>query len=250
MKTDQLTSMGQSLPELMPGHALFLDFDGTLAPLQDDPDTVTLPDDGPVCLNTLAEKINGALVLISGRDVRDLCARTPSTLWRVGGHGHDICRPGEHPSRVAITAPTALRQAAEQIICDIDGTRIEEKGAVLAVHYRQNPAAGTDLATKLQSLAQRMPGYAFQHGKMVIELKPAGVDKGTALKAIMSLPLFTGRIPIMIGDDRTDEDAMQAAIDLGGTGIKVGAGQTCARHRFEDPDAVWHWLKEQIDEHA
>ncbi|MAV50654.1 MAG: trehalose-phosphatase [Hyphomonadaceae bacterium] len=248
--TESPVLSGQTFPVLSSQHALFLDFDGTLAPLQDDPDAVALPKDGAACLHAVAQRLNGALVLISGRDVRDLCTRTPQTLWRVGGHGHDICPPGAQPTPVAVKAPAALLQATELIIRDTKGIRIEEKGAVLAIHYRQNPEAGPDLASKLQALARQTTGYAFQHGKMIIELKPAGVDKGTALTSIMSLPLFSGRVPIMIGDDKTDEDAMQAAVALGGTGIKVGTGQTCAPYRFEDTDTVWRWLKEQTDEHA
>lgn len=231
-------------------HALFLDFDGTLAPLQDDPDSVALPEHGAKYLLTLSDRLDGALVLISGRGIHDLSLRAPIQLWRAGGHGHDVCHPGEHPELKTGTAPVALREAVEAATRDIEGVWIEEKGRVLAIHYRQIPTAGPGLAEAMKLLAQETEGYAFQHGKMVIELKPCGADKGTALTALMKRSPFAARIPVMIGDDATDEDAMKAAMELGGIGIKVGIGKTCAQYRFTNTDAVWRWLKEQSGEHT
>lgn len=243
-------SLDPTVPPLTERHALFLDFDGTLAPLQDDPDTVALPEVRAKYLLALLDQLGGALVLISGRSIHDLSLRTPIELWRAGGHGHDVCQPGERPAPTVGVAPAALRVAVEAVTRDIEGARVEEKGKVLAIHYRQNPAAGPGLAGSLQRLAHRTEGYAFQHGKMVIELKPRGADKGTALTELMRRAPFAERIPVMIGDDATDEDAMKAAMDLGGIGIKVGAGETCAQYRFTNTDSVWHWLKEQSDEHT
>lgn len=244
------TSLDPTVPTLTARHALFLDFDGTLAPLQDDPDTVALPENGADCLLSLSDSLGGALVLISGRSIHDLSLRTPITLWRAGGHGHDICQPGKQPDPKRAAAPTALRAAVTAATRDIEGIWVEEKGKVLAIHYRQIPAAGPRLAEAMQRLADETDGYACQHGKMVIELKPRGADKGTALSALMQQAPFMGRVPVMIGDDATDEDAMKSAIDLGGFGIKVGAGETCAQYRFTNTDSVWDWLKEQLIEHA
>jgi trehalose 6-phosphate phosphatase len=237
-------------PELTNRHALFLDFDGTLAPLQEDPDTVFLPAGGADQLRALANVLGGALVLISGRSIQDLSARTPNDLWRAGGHGQDLGRPGEVPTPSADNAPSELRAAVGHVVQQHDGVRIENKGRVIAVHYRQNPSAGPALAASLSILSDETDGYAFQHGKMVIELKPRSANKGLALKSIMSRTPFEGRLPIMVGDDTTDEDAMKAAQELGGLGIKVGAGETCARYRFDDTDSVWDWLKGQLNEHA
>ena len=84
----------------------------------------------------------------------------------------------------------------------------------------------------------------------MIELKPAAANKGIALASMMQRKPFLGRIPVMVGDDTTDEDAMQAAKDLGGYGVKVGKGETCAEFGFEDPSDVWVWLRRLVDEHA
>jgi len=240
----------EGIPALSAEHALFLDFDGTLAPLQDDPDTVALPPDGAACLLKLAEKLDGALVLISGRGIADLALRSPSGLWRAGGHGQDVCKPGEMPTQDLAAAPAALLEAVQGIVSDVSGARIEQKGRVIAIHYRQNPSAGPELAQRLKAVADTSDTHGFQHGKMVIELKPRGKDKGSALAGLMQNRPFLGRTPIMVGDDATDEDAMRAAIDLGGFGIKVGEGETCASYRFVDTASVWRWLRGHTNEHA
>ena len=230
--------------------ALFLDFDGTLAPLQDDPDTVALPSGGAEDLVNLNAALNGALVLISGRDIRDLSVRTPESILRAGGHGLEICLPGEAPRIEIEVIDSNFRAKVEKLIAPHAGVRVEDKGPVLAVHFRQNPSAEADLLKALQMLAEDLPEYKAQHGKMVIELKPIRANKGIALASVMQSTPFVGRTPIMVGDDTTDEDAMRVATDLGGFGVKVGEGETCAKFRLRDPDAVWDWLRRLVDEHT
>ena len=231
-------------------NVLFLDFDGTLAPLQDDPDSVALPGDGAETLLKLKQCLSGALVLISGRDIRDLSSRTPVELWRAGGHGLEICQPGTTPQAHGGDAPPSLIEATDKIVAAHAGARVENKGPVLAIHYRQAPSAEAELLKALRALADETPGYKAQHGKMVIELKPERANKGRALAEMMAFPEFAGRTPIMVGDDTTDEDAMRVAADLNGFGIKVGEGESCAKYRFADTDAVWDWLRRLVNEHA
>jgi trehalose 6-phosphate phosphatase len=77
---------------------------------------------------------------------------------------------------------------------------------------------------------------------MVIEAKPKGATKGTAIRSFMAEPPFRGRVPIFAGDDVTDEDGFAVAAELGGAGIKVGAGETRARHRVPSVAALAAWL--------
>lgn len=228
--------------------ALFLDFDGTLVPIQDDPDTVSLPESGPARLRELAGKLGGAVALISGRDIRDLAARVPSELWRAGGHGADICAPGEMPPRHLPEAPRELHDALLELCSKYPGTRLEPKGQVLAVHYRAAPEAGDGMTTAISKLLAHQAGYEIQSGKMVIELRPEGAHKGRAVAKLMQHRSFVGRRPIMVGDDTTDEDAMVTCLELGGTAVRVGGGKSVAPYRLADSTAVWEWLQESVDE--
>jgi len=83
----------------------------------------------------------------------------------------------------------------------------------------------------------------LQRGKMVAELRPAGADKGDALKALMREPRFMGARPLFVGDDLTDEHAFAAAAELGGAGILVGPPrETAARYRLGSVKNVAEWL--------
>ncbi|MEM6667548.1 MAG: trehalose-phosphatase [Pseudomonadota bacterium] len=225
--------------------ALFLDFDGTLAPIQDDPETVALPENGPDILAALSNQLSGALMLISGRDIRDLSRRVPLSLWRAGGHGLDVCAPGEQPGEQVAT-PDHVTATMEEATAGLEGVRIEAKGPVIAVHYRAAPHNGERLAERLARAEETLEGYRLQHGKMVFEVKPDGAHKGRALARMMQGAPFAGRVPLMVGDDTTDEDAMAVAIELGGLAVKVGAADTLATHRLSDPATVWAWLETSI----
>ncbi|PQA85811.1 trehalose-phosphatase [Hyphococcus luteus] len=237
---------GPPLPEPPlpgPGDALFLDFDGTLTALRDDPDAVWLPDGGAAVLTALSGKLGGALAVISGRGIVDLAKRAPAGLWRIGGHGLDICAPGEDPAGAAHAAPALLVNALKRLAADTSGARLEEKGGVLALHYRAAPEAGEALAAAMTEILRDIDGYRLQSGKMVLEAKPFGAHKGRALAAMMENPPFAGRTPVMVGDDATDEDAIAFAIDAGGEGVKVGPGESRARFRLSGPADVWRWLE-------
>lgn len=225
---------------LEPGDALLLDFDGTLAEIAPDPDAVFLEPATAASLVRLAARLGGALALLSGRDLRDLAARTPAGLWRAGGHGLEIASPN-----AALPAPpppppapvlAALRAARAP------GTRLELKGPIAALHYRAAPEAEAACLAAAEAAAAAAPGYATQAGKMVVEVKPAAAHKGSALARLMARPPFAGRRPIMLGDDTTDEDAIATAQTLGGLGVRVGPGPSAARLRAPDPAAVRAWL--------
>jgi trehalose 6-phosphate phosphatase len=84
-----------------------------------------------------------------------------------------------------------------------------------------------------------------QNGKMVVEVKPEAAHKGSALRRMSQEAPFLGRRPIMVGDDATDEDAMRAAVELGGVAVKVGDGATVASLRAPTPSAVRAWLERE-----
>jgi trehalose 6-phosphate phosphatase len=80
----------------------------------------------------------------------------------------------------------------------------------------------------------------------VLEVRPVGADKGTAIAAFMQEPPFAGRTPVFIGDDLTDEDGFREVNRLGGISVKVDAGATCAAYRLADTRAVIDWLEQLV----
>ena len=221
--------------------ALYLDFDGTLAEIGPDPEAIMLPEATLLDLQVLAQRLGGALALLSGRDLRDLARRTPEGVWRVGGHGLEILAPGDVLPPPAATPPAELMAALEPVTA-VPGIRVEVKGAVVALHFRAAPDAEPRCLAVARAAVRACPDYRLQRGKMIVELKPAGADKGRALRRLAEREPFADRRPVMLGDDATDEDAMRAALDLGGVAVKIGAGKTVAPRRAPDPAAVRAWL--------
>lgn len=222
--------------------ALFLDFDGTLVELGPDPDAIWLPDATSAGLPQLALRLGGALAILSGRDLRDLARRTPGSLWRAGGHGLEVAAPEAPAPPAPPPLPAVVLEPLRLVAAEVAGVRLEIKGPVAALHYRAAPQAAAACLAAADVAVGRGQGLVAQAGKMVVEVKPASAHKGTALNRLAATPPFAGRRPVMIGDDTTDEDAIAAAIALGGVGVKVGPGESAAYLRAADPAAVRAWL--------
>jgi trehalose 6-phosphate phosphatase len=236
-------------PELLASPAdwaLFLDVDGTLLDLAETPDAVVVPPGMVGLLRRLRHGLGGALALVSGRaiDTLDDWFR-PLELPAAGQHGLE--RRGADGMR-NVAAPSAaldrvrLRLAgAEQ---RIPGLLIEDKGRTVAVHYRRAPERERDVLRLLDEAATDLGSeIELLSGKQVLEIRPRGVGKGDVVEAFMAESPFRGRIPIFVGDDRTDEDGFAAVNRLGGHSIRVGGeGPSGARFRLADAIAVRDWL--------
>ena len=229
--------------DILSQHALFLDFDGTLAPLQDNPKTVAMPAASYSAIPRLFTAMQGALAVVSGRDIRDLTSRVPSDVWRVGGHGVSVCEPDEPAPQELVSSPEELNIGFESIVERFDGVWCEFKGPIIAVHYRQAPDVKDELGAGLAAVIEQISGYKLQAGKMVFEAKPFAANKGRAIESLMQQAPFKGRIPIMLGDDATDEDGFAVVIEMGGFAVKVGEGDSLAQYRLETPAAVSDWLQ-------
>ena len=133
-----------------------------------------------------------------------------------------------------------MHQALDEIARRFPKTIVEHKDISLALHYRQCPELEHTL---LQLVQERLePRLKLLRGNMVLEMRPFGEDKGTAIAAFMQEPPFRGRMPVFVGDDVTDEDGFVVVNDLGGVSVKVGSGPTSARYRLADTTAVIDWL--------
>ncbi|HYJ30831.1 MAG TPA: trehalose-phosphatase [Allosphingosinicella sp.] len=230
---------------LLAGAALFLDFDGTLVELAEAPDAIRVPGGLEGLLGHLAARLEGRLAIVSGRALADLDRHVGCAGIAVSGsHGLELRLAGGIALPVA--RPAGLDEARAEVrrfAAAGEGLFVEDKPASVALHFRQVPSRGMEVAAFAADLAGRT-GLIVQEGKMVVELRPAGADKGDAVKALMREPAFAGARPLFMGDDLTDEHAFAAAAALGGAGVLVGPDRpTAARYRLGGVAAVADWLR-------
>lgn len=224
--------------------ALFLDFDGTLVHLASGPDAIEPADDLAARIEALADRIERACAIISGRAIADIEAHIgPLTVAAAGSHGAHVRSAdgeplGDGPQGLPKIIEERLRAFAEAEALDY-----EHKPHGGALHYRSQPERGPKALAFAEALASEHD-WAVQSGKCVVELVATGADKGTAVHTLMQVEPFTGAMPVFIGDDLTDEAGFKACRELGGTGILVGAPrETAAGYRLEDVTAVHNWLE-------
>lgn len=225
--------------------ALFLDFDGTLVDLAPTPDAIEVPPELPGLLRELARRFGGALAIITGRALADLDRHLGGVrLPAVGQHGAERRpRPERAPSTARVAALDAARRRVRAFVHEHPGILIEDKGAALALHFRAVPAAGPAAAELAAAIAAESRGELdVTPGKAVVEVRPAGADKGAAVRAFLATAPFRGRRPLVLGDDVTDEAAFAAALAVAGTAVKVGPGPTRAPWRLAQPEAARRWL--------
>jgi trehalose 6-phosphate phosphatase len=112
----------------------------------------------------------------------------------------------------------------------------------VALHFRLAPHLESECLRTMENAVRNVPGLQLLRGKAVIEAKSSQVGKGLAIDAFMAEAPFAGRSPVYAGDDVTDEPGFESVQRQGGAGIKVGPGESVARHRVSDPQALRHWL--------
>ncbi|NWH07145.1 MAG: trehalose-phosphatase [Alphaproteobacteria bacterium] len=229
--------------------ALFLDFDGTLVPIAERPDAIAPDRLLPPLIARLRAALQGRVVIVSGRRISDLDHYLQSTgLLAAGLHGAEM--RGTEPHEMHPDIHRALARARTDVSRNGGGLHIEDKGLAIALHFRARPELQV-LAEKLAARAARESEglLEVQPGNMVVELRPCGADKGSALQAFLKEPLFAGARPIFAGDDLTDEAGFDVARQAGGHGIIVGARQpTGAHYALPDPAAVHRWLIASLED--
>jgi len=233
-----------------PEWAFFLDIDGTLIELADAPDGVHVDSVLQQMIVDLHDAARGAVALISGRSIVDIDRLFPRTLLPVAGqHGVERRNAEGRVSHHAFPSHR-LEWAQRQLTRFIEehpGVLLEHKGLSLALHFRRAPHLADEAAHAAQSLMPRLgPRYCLQHGKCVVELKPAGKDKGLAIREFMEEVPFHGRLPVFLGDDVTDEFGFAMVNRLHGHSIKVGPGPTVAEFRLANVAQVRTWLEHAL----
>ncbi len=219
-------------------HVLLLDVDGTLLDIAPTPESVVVPEGLPETLDVLHRALAGGLAIISGRPLDQIDALTRNALPAGAEHGAVLRIPPDPARRLALpSVPQAWRQAAYGMTERFPGARVEDKESGFVLHYRSIPAAGPALDRSLRGLLQGEPEFEILPADMAWEVRPRGADKGTAVRAIMRGAAFADRIPLFVGDDITDMDAIRAAQAMGGVGLRVADS-------FGSPEAVRIWLAE------
>ena len=230
------------------GLALFLDFDGTLVDMAATPGGVW-PEPGLVeLLQKLAQNLDGALAIVTGRPLSDIDRLLAPTLLRGAGvHGAEVRDEAGGPVREA--APP-LREDFVDAVRRLEeiapGVLVERKNAAIAVHYRLAETMGPEVERRLRALlSEAGEALDLRPGRMLVEAVPHTVSKGEALRAFMRKPPFAGRLPIMIGDDSGDVVAFEAAEAMGGRGLRV-AGEffSSGDAHFSGTAAVRQWLEQ------
>lgn len=226
---------------------VFLDFDGTLVDIVERPSDVVVNESLTVLLVQLQANLDTRLAIVSGRSIAQLesfIGTTADSLALVGSHGAEIRLAGQvitSPSR-----PDALDEAEgffKQAFAENPNIVIEVKSLGIAIHYRLDPPM-EETATGMAAAFAKQNGLELQHGKMMVELRTPGHDKGTAINAMLSGAPFAGYRPVFIGDDLTDEPGFEVCAANGGFGILVGPPrETAARYRLDNVAAVHEWLE-------
>jgi trehalose 6-phosphate phosphatase len=233
--------------------AVFLDYDGTLTAIVNDPKQALLSDSTRQTLQALV--MRASVAVLSGRDLDDVRKRVAiEAIAYAGSHGFDIAGPRGLQRQEATKFLPALDSAEKELrekLAGIAGALIERKRFSIAAHYRK--VSENDFP-KLERAVSEVAAWHRElrrmEGKKVYELLPyTDWDKGKAVLWLLeNLGLEHGKVrPIYIGDDRTDEDAFRA-LEQRGVGILVTEQPrpTAASYSLHDPTEVERFLSKLV----
>jgi trehalose 6-phosphate phosphatase len=206
--------------------AVFLDYDGTLTPIVDDPEAAELAPDTRDVLRRLGERT--VVGIVSGRDLDDVRSRVGlDGLAYAGSHGFDLHLADGTRRQLAEGHLGDLARGEQQLrdrLAGIAGVRVERKRFAVAVHDRgvDDPAVRDHVAALVGEVADGEPRLRRTGGKRVHELRPdLDWDKGRAIEALVTALDAADRLPVYVGDDTTDEDGFRAVRVRDGVGVVV-----------------------------
>lgn len=238
----------ERVPRLCNTAALFLDVDGTLLDLAARPDDVVTPADLIPTLAKVERKLAGALALISGRSIDDMDRLfAPLSLRASGVHGAETRLDPDAPPKLTagVDLPRFLLTDLRRAVAPFPGVFVEDKRFSYTVHYRLAQFAERPLRAIVKELVDSIPiSVEIMDAHCAIEIKSPNFDKGSAIAAFLSTVTFSGRTPIFVGDDTTDETGFALVAARGGFGYSVGSPRPGAIGAFPEPQAVREWLAE------
>ncbi|KAK2356167.1 trehalose-phosphatase [Trifolium repens] len=254
--------------------AMFLDYDGTLSPIVEDPDCAFMSEPMRTTVRSVAMYFPTAIISGRSRDkVFDLVKLTE--LYYAGSHGMDIIGPVSdtlsvnHPNCIKSTDQqgkeiTLFQPAREflpmidevfktliEITKDIEGAKVENHKFCVSVHYRNVEENNwTTIAQRVHDIIKNYPRLRSTHGRKVLEIRPViDWNKGKAVEFLLESLGLTDRndvLPIYIGDDKTDEDAFKVLKESNrGYGILVSSArkESNAFYSLRDPNEVMKFLQ-------
>ncbi|MGM0652590.1 MAG: trehalose-phosphatase [Bacillota bacterium] len=234
--------------------AIFLDYDGTLTPIVDDPAQAVLSEEVRMLIKKISEI--WTVIIMSGRalkDVRKLVGL--ENLVYAGSHGFNMAGPQdsfhEEPGKRFLPALNRAESRLKEQVKELNGVCLERKPYAITLHYRQaDDETVFRLENRIDEITKKVPGLVKTTGKKIFELRP-GMDwnKGKATLYLLEklYPADSKVVPLYIGDDVTDEDAFKA-IASRGIGILVNdeGRETAAEYFLSNPREVEKFLEELL----
>jgi len=235
---------------------LFLDYDGTLAPIVRIPQKAKISKKCRGLLKKLSQRKKIRLAVISGRSLKDIRGRVGiKNIIYSGNHGLEVIGPGfNFANAVSQDYKKTIKEIKRVLnsrLADLKGAIVEDKGLTLSIHYRM---VAKDKLFGLKATLRRTIGAALinkkikiRSGKKVFEIRPPiKSDKGRIvnwlLKKYNSSGKQKGAIPIYIGDDQTDEDAFKALKKRGLTIFVGKPKKSSAQYYLKSTDEVVKFL--------
>ncbi|KAK3033395.1 hypothetical protein RJ639_033902 [Escallonia herrerae] len=246
---------------------MFLDYDGTLSPIVEDPDRAFMSDAMRATVRKLARYFPTAIVSGRCRDKVYSFVQL-AELYYAGSHGMDIKGPSKG-SKYKKSIQPVLCQPASEFLPMIDevykallektestpGAKVENNKFCLSVHFRcVEEKKWSELAQQVKSVLKDYPKLRLTQGRKVLEIRPTiKWDKGKALEFLLESLGYancTDVFPVYIGDDRTDEDAFKVLRERGqGFGILVSKipKETNASYSLQEPTEVMNFLRRLVE---
>jgi trehalose 6-phosphate phosphatase len=218
-----------------------LDFDGTLAPLEDDPMSARALPEAAAAVAALAALPDTPVALVSGRSLHDLREIAEhgddSPVYLAGSHGAQFWVPGEGETVTGDDAEAdalrdELREHLTAGLSDLEGVWVEPKTFGFGIHTRvaspEDARRARDTADRV--VAERAPHWRRRTGHNIVEYSFRHEGKDSAIAALRAR--LDATAVLFAGDDVTDEDAL-ASLGPSDLGIRVGDGDTAASVRVE-----------------
>jgi trehalose 6-phosphate phosphatase len=202
--------------------SLFLDFDGTLVDIAPTPLSISVPPDLNPLLHRLQVNFENRVCIVTGRPLCDIEHYTKGLRIDVVAEHGAVHSLGGVVTSLMPRWPTSWNQHLLTLQDRIPMLVVETKTSSVAFHYRQQP----ELKAEVVQFAEVLRNHAADDfvvitSNMTTEIKPAQIDKGKAIEAVMKTARYYGKMPIFIADDVTDTPGFEAVQKLGGLALHV-----------------------------